>query len=331
MRPDAKDIKSRIDLVGSLGIALKPVGAGGEYRGLCPFHEETAPSFLVNRRKALWHCFGCGAGGDVISFVMKRESVGFSEALAILAGPAGLDEPVRSEGTGQDHVFCAAADYWSECLAGSASARSYLGRRRIGSPEITERYGIGFAPGRTRTRDWLLGKGSELSEIESAGLVNRRGLDSFFGRVTFPLVEEGKVVNIYGRSLSNRYRHMYLPARRDVIFNMEHVEGDHAILTESVIDALSLVALGFDNAVSSLSVHLTRRQLDALAGRFARVEIAFDGDEAGTRGAVAAAGELRTRGADARIAALPEGRDLNGLAVEGASRRDIEDILRGNR
>lgn len=333
MRPDAKEIKARIDLVeylASLGIELKPVGAGGEYRGLCPFHDEAAPSLQVNRRKGLWHCFGCGAGGDVISFVMKREGVGFQEALDILAGPAGLREPIRLKNADRGVIYCAAADYWSKCLGGSASARSYLERRGIGSPEIVKRYGIGFAPGRTRTRDWLLTKGFELSEIESAGLVNRRGLDSFFGRATFPLVEDGSVVNVYGRSLSGRFRHMYLPARRDVVFNIDRVEGDSVILTESIIDALTLVALGFGNAVSTLSARPTRRQIETLAGRFTHVEIAFDGDEAGAKGAAAAAAALRARGVDVCVASLPQGSDVNSLVEKGASRRDIELLTRGD-
>jgi DNA primase len=336
MRPDAKEIKARIDIVEylvSLGVELKPVGAGGEYRGLCPLpgHDEAAPSFQVNRRKGLWHCFGCGAGGDVISFVMKREGVGFQEALAILTGPAGLDEPVRSEGADRGCIFCAAADYWSKCLGGSPSARSYLERRGIGSPEIIGRYGIGFAPGRTRTRDWLLTKGFALDEIESAGLVNRRGLDSFFGRVTFPLVEDGSVVNVYGRSLSANYKHMYLSARRDVVFNADRVEGDSAILTESVIDALSLVALGFSKAVSALSARLTARQVDVIAGRFSQVVTAFDGDAAGRAGARATAAALGGRGVDVRIADLPDGSDVNSLVVGGATREDLEHILEGYR
>jgi DNA primase len=246
-KPDAKEIKARIDIVeylASLGIELKPVGPGGEYRSACPLpsHEDAAPSFQVNRHKGLWHCFGWGAGGDVISFVMKREGVGFQEALEILAGSAGPREPDLQVNADRGCIFRAAANYWRECLRGSASVLSYLERRGIGSPEIVERHGIGFAPG--RTRDWLLKKGFELPEIEAAGLVNRRSLDSFFGRVTFPLIEDGNVVNVYGRSLSANYKHMYLPARRDVIFNIDHVERDGAILTESVIDALSLVAIG---------------------------------------------------------------------------------------
>ena len=333
MRPDAKEIKARIDLVeylASLGIELKPVGAGGEYRGLCPLpgHDEAAPSFQVNRRKGLWHCFGCGAGGDVISFVMKREGVGFQEALEILAGPAGLDEPVRSGGTDRGYIFCAAADYWSKCLGGSTSALSYLDRRGIGSPEIIERYGIGFAPGRARTRDWLLTKGFTLGEIGAAGLVNRRGLDSFFGRVTFPLVEDGRVVNVYGRSLSANYKHMYLPARRDVIFNIEHIEGEYAILTESVIDALTLVVLGITNTISTLSARLTAHQIDVIARRFRRLVIAFDGDAAGRTGAQAAALAFRGKGADARVADLPGGSDINSLVTGGASAQDINRILR---
>jgi len=330
MGPDAKEIKARIDLVehlASLGIELKPVGAGGEYRGLCPFHADAAPSLQVNRRKGLWHCFGCGAGGDVISFVMKREGIGFREALVILAGPAGLDERVRPEGADRDCIFCAAADYWSKCLGGSASARSYLERRRIGPPEIAERYGIGFAPGRTRTRDWLLTKGFELPEIEAAGLVNRRGLDSFFGRATFPLVEDDKVINVYGRSLSDRFRHMYLPARRDVVFNIERVEGDSAILTESVIDALTLVALGIREAVSTLSARLTAHQVDVLAARFTRVVVAFDGDEAGVQGSAATAAALRERGVDCTVVSMPDGSDINSLVTGGMTRGDLEDLV----
>ncbi len=335
MRPDAKEIKARIDLVEyltSLGIELKPVGSGGEYRGVCPLpsHGDAVPSFQVNRRKGLWHCFGCGAGGDVISFVMMREGVSFQEALAILAIPVGLDEGVRTEGTERGYIFCAAADYWSKCLGGSSSARSYIERRGIGSPEITERYGIGFAPGRTRTRDWLLTKGFEVSEIEAAGLVNRRGLDSFFGRVTFPLVEDGKVVNVYGRSLSNNYRHMYLPARRDVIFNIDHVEGDSAILTESVIDTLTLVALGIENAVSTLSARLTAHQVDVIVGRFGQVVIAFDGDAAGRSGARATAAALSGRGVGVRIVELPQGSDVNSLLADGCDAGEIECLLAGD-
>jgi DNA primase len=161
MELDAKQIKARIDLVeylGSLGIELKPVGTGGEYRGLCPFHADEAPSLQVNRRKGLWHCFGCGAGGDAISFVMQREGVDFRRALAILAGPVGIDEPGCTGTADREIVFCAATDYWTRCLAGSELARSYLQRRRVWSQDLAERYGIGFAPGGTRTRDWLLTK-----------------------------------------------------------------------------------------------------------------------------------------------------------------------------
>jgi len=334
MKADAKDIKARIDLVeylASLGIELKAVGTGGEYRGVCPlpFHEDAAPSFQVNRHKGLWHCFGCGAGGDVISFVMKREGVGFREALAILAGPAGLREPDLQVDADRSCIFGAAADYWHECLRGAASARSYLERRGIGSPEIVERYGIGFAPGGTKTKDRLFAKGFTLKEIKAAGLVNGRGLDSFFGRVTFPLVEDGSVVNVYGRSLSDRFKHMYLPTGRDVVFNIDHVEGDGAILTESVIDALSLVALGIENAVSSLSARLTRRQLDVLAARFARIDVVFDGDEAGAKGAAVAAAAFRERGVDAGVVSLPKGSDINSLVSQGMSREGVEDILRG--
>jgi DNA primase len=136
------------------------------------------------------------------------------------------------------------------------------------------------------------------------------------------------VVNVYGRSLSDRFRHMYLPARRDVVFNLEHAEGDRAILTESAIDVLSLVALGIENAVSSLSARLTRRQFDVLAARFARVDIAFDGDEAGVQGGAATAGALRERGVDCKVVPMPNGSDVNSLVTGGMTRGDFGSLVR---
>jgi len=159
------------------------------------------------------------------------------------------------------------------------------------------------------------------------GLVNPRGLDALFGRVTFPLVEDSRVVNVYGRSLSDRYKHMYLPARRDVIFNIEHIDGDWAILTESVIDAMSLVVLGFRNVVSSLSAHLTRRQIEKLTARFRHLCIAFDGDDAGESGAKVAETQLRTGGVSTHIARLPDGSDINSLVQQGMSRGEFEDLF----
>lgn len=323
MTPDANEIKKRIDLVeylASHGIELRPVGASGEYRGRCPFHEEREPSFQVNRHKGLWHCFGCGAGGDIISFVRRREGVGFREALALLSAT-----PEMPRGCIRKSV----ADYWHKCLAGSPSALAYLKRRGIHFPEIITRYGIGFAPGRTRTRDHLLAEGFGREEIEAKGLANHRGLDSFFGRVTFPLVEDGKAVNIYGRSLSDHYRHMYLPGRRDVVFNLENSKGEEVVVTESIIDALSLIALGFENAVSVLSAHLTGRQAELLAARFSRIAIVFDGDPAGESGAVSAAATLGERGAQTHIVRLPTGEDINSLLTQGTGRQDIQNFLEG--
>lgn len=322
MKIDAREIKKRTDLVeylSSLGVDLKPIGSGDEYRGICPFHTEEEPSFHVNRQKGLWHCFGCGAGGDIISFVMKQQGITFRDALLIVA---------KTGNKGKSSILEAVAEYWHTCLSGSESARSYLERRGIGANEIIERYQVGFAPGGTRTRDRLLSCGFALEEIRAAGLVNRRGLDVFFGRVTFPLVEGGKVINVYGRSLSNRYRHMYLPARRDVIFNIENVAGGSAILTESVIDALSLIVLGFDNAVSSLSVNLTAHQIEVLAKRFSHIATTFDGDAAGRAGAQAAYALLRSHGVKAQTIELPEGSDINSLLMGGATPSVIRSLIR---
>jgi len=323
MEPDAQEIKERIDLVEYLsreGVRLKPVGGGGEYRGRCPFHTESKPSFQVNRHKGLWHCFGCGAGGDVISFVMKKENISFHDALMLLAG-GGREE--------SGDILDAAADYWHACLRGALSAQRYLESRGLFLEELIERYRVGFAPGRTKTRDRLLASGFSIEETKEAGLVNHRGLDALFGRVTFPLVERGKTVNIYGRSLSERFPHMYLPARRDVIFNIDHVEGDGVILTESVIDALSLIVLGFNNAVSCLSAQLTIRQVETLSVRFKRVDVMFDRDEAGDVGAKKAAELLAARGVIVRVTELPAGADVNSLLVEGIGRQDFDKYLNG--
>jgi DNA primase len=330
MRLNAHEIKSRLDLVEYLtsqGVELKAVGPSGEYRGRCPFHADEAPSFQVNRRRGLWHCFGCGAGGDVISFVMQRDGVDFRRALAVLAGQAHETEQRPSIDTG--YIFCAAADYWAKCLSRAAQARSYLEHRRIWSEDLAARYGIGFAPGGARTRAWLLKKGFTADQVTSSGLVNGRGLDFFFGRITFPLVESGDVVNVYGRSLRDQYKHSYLPARRDVVFNIDQADSDQVILTEGIIDAMSLVIMGFGNAVSALSVHLTQHQINVLAAKTTRVTIAFDGDDAGAKGTASVAEALRVRGVDARVVAMPAGHDINSLLMAGTSREDFGRILAG--
>jgi DNA primase len=145
--------------------------------------------------------------------------------------------------------------------------------------------------------------------------------------VTFPLVEDGSVINIYGRSLSDRFKHMYLPARRDVVFNIEHAKGDLAILTESVIDALTLVGVGIPDPISGLSARLTARQVDVISSRFTRCAIAFDGDAPGREGAEASAASLRARGVDVRVVSLPDGEDVNSLAAHGMTRRDFEGLV----
>jgi DNA primase len=327
-------IRERVSLVEVVSgyVALKKTGRN--HVGLCPFHSEKTPSFTVNEERGLFHCFGCGAGGTVFTFLMRADHIEFPEAVEILARRAGVALPARAErGEGGDQrqqLFAlndAAQRYLRAAVQSPAGlpARQYLERRGVQAATV-ERYGIGFCPpagaGLARA---LAAQKSPMPKAAELGLVGRRNdgsfYDRFWGRVTFPIRDgSGRILGFGGRTLGNEHP-KYLNSPESALFHKGQVlyglfeareairHAERAVIVEGYLDALALVEAGIGYAVASLGTAFTKAQLQ-LIRRFAPEMIAFfDGDRAGQEAAIRAFGVCAEAGVWGLGAFLPEGFD----------------------
>ena len=209
------EVKARVDIVDLVGAQVKLQKAGRNFKGLCPFHNEKTPSFIVTPDRQTWHCFGaCGTGGDVFSFVMRSEDIEFGEALRQLGERAGVtlnDRRDTKEDESDQRLFQAneaAAAYFYNALVQSkagAEARSYLTKRGLDADTI-EAFQLGYSPDSWESlRSHLMERGFSAQELLNAGLLvesERGGYDRFRGRLMFPIRDErGRVVGFGGRPL----------------------------------------------------------------------------------------------------------------------------------
>jgi len=228
------------------------------------------------------------------------------------------------------------AEYYHQQLWRYEQAQRYLCDRGIMDRELWRACGLGYAPGGRCAQRFLEGRGYSVTQIREAGLLNRRGLDVLFRRVTLPLGAGPKVVNLYGRNLGSRFAHLYLPGRRDVILGWEKArEQARGILVEGAFDWLALRQWGYEEAISGLSAHLSARQIGQLVqARWQELIVVFDHDRSGA-GAAAAQGlvnKLEAAGVAVRTVTLPAGCDVNDCLVhEHLTRSDFDDLLQGAR
>ncbi len=298
-------IRERVSIVEVVSGYVSLKRAGRNHLGLCPFHNEKTPSFTVNDERGLFHCFGCGAGGTVFTFVMQADHVGFREAVEGLARRANIELP-RTAGNEEGErkrnalmeINAFAQQYFSAALksAQGAGAREYLRRRGL-SLAVIDRYGIGFCPATGGLSKALAGRGNAVANALDVGLVGRRSdgslYERFRGRVMFPIRDSaGRVVGFGGRTLGND-QPKYLNSPESSLFRKGSVlyglfearqairDAGRIILVEGYVDALALVQNGIAFAVATLGTALGVSQL-RLGRRFAPEMIAFfDGDRAG--------------------------------------------------
>jgi DNA primase len=335
-----EEIRAANDIVDVISERIPVKKAGRNYKAACPFHDEKTPSFNINPERQIYHCFGCGVGGNVITFLMEYEKIGFLEAVRELARRAGIALPDRSGGYSdgtEDPIYAAnelALAYFRECMAGSsgAAARDYWSGRGIGE-DITEMFRIGYAkPGWDGLLKRAEREGLPLAALEEAGLVVERDsggyYDRFRNRLVFPLTwTGGRVVGFGGRALDDSEpKYLNTPETR-VYHKGRYVYGlaqarpalrasREAVLVEGYMDLLSLYEAGFHNAVASAGTALTPEQA-RLTSRYAdRVFVAYDGDNAGKIAATKAAELLVGLGVKVRIAALPDGADPDSFVKE---------------
>ncbi|MEA4920692.1 MAG: DNA primase [Clostridiaceae bacterium] len=322
-------------------VSLKKSGSG--YVGLCPFHNEKTPSFSVSGEKQFFHCFGCGEGGNVISFIMKEENLPFLDAVKLLADMYGMTVPEDEGGNDEERrlrerilsINKEAARFYHGCLLSEEGRKAleYLLARGLTKKTITD-FGLGYA-----LTDWdrlcseMLKKGYTKYEIESAwiGRKNRSGglYDAFRDRVMFPIIDiRGNVIAFGGRIIEGDGP-KYLNSGDTPVFNKSRnlfalnfakkSKTGRLILAEGYMDVISLHQAGFDCAVASLGTALTTEQA-RLMGRYAKkVIISYDSDSAGQKASQKAIDLLNRAGLEVKVLRIPGAKDPDEFIKKNGS------------
>ncbi len=326
------EIRNRLDIVELISeyVSLKPSGKG--YKGLCPFHQEKTPSFMVDSERQIFHCFGCGEGGNIFTFVMKMEKVKFPEAVKILADKAGIalstfeNQNIKSS-PDRELIFRLneiAADYYHKNLfsAQGKSARQYLWKRKF-SEEIIKKFQLGYAlPGYEHLMSILLAKKIPLSDLFKAGLVVKssksgKTMDYFRNRIIFPIFNlQGNIIAFGGRVLDDKLPKYINSPETAVYSKAKHLYGlfqakksirqkNQVIIVEGYTDVLMAHQYGFENVVASLGTALTSQQIDLVKRYADEVLVAFDSDTAGKIATLRSLNMIKKAGMKVRIISLP--------------------------
>ncbi len=333
-------VRTSSDIVTVIGRYVSLKRSGRSIKGLCPFHREKTPSFFVSPERQMYHCFGCGAGGDVFSFLMNYLSFSFAEAVEELATEAGI----KLERTGRDttrtdifrEILTEAHKYYRKQLSGKSGALAikYLEGRRL-SERIVEKLGIAWAPDEGGLSYYLRGKGYSESQIIESGVALRstRGsgiYDRFRGRILFPISDRrGRVISFGGRLIresatdapkyingpdSPIYRKGdYLYGYRDAARASRDL--DMIILVEGYFDHARFADVGFECVVATCGTALTSPQARQM-GALASVYICYDGDRSGQKASVRAAEVILEQGYLPGIIAIPGGQDPDDYILE---------------
>ena len=302
-----EEIKSRCDIVDIISDYMHLEKSGSNYTGLCPFHSEKTGSFMVSKSKQIYKCFGCNAGGDVISFVMRWENVDFMEAVKILARKCGitLDRNISEEEKKKIQEINkfreihteAARFYFANLLRTKNPGYEYLRKRGL-SDKIIKKFGLGYSPNSWNSlMNYLLSKGYDKTDLVKCGLITHKTesnkyFDRFRNRVMFPIFNyNGKVIGFGGRVLDDSLP-KYLNSPETLVFNKrmnlyglniskKGIKDDTLILVEGYMDLISLYQNNIENVVATLGTALTIEQAK-LIRRFAKnVIISYDSDQAG--------------------------------------------------
>ncbi len=322
-----EEVRSRTDIVDVISHYVNLQKKGSQYFGLCPFHNEKTGSFSVSPQKQMYYCFGCGAGGNVFSFLMAYENMTFKEAIEELAPKCGVELPQR-EMTYQERqradrrsrlfeINKEAAAYYYKMLRSKEGeqAMAYFTKREL-TPDTLHKFGLGCT---TRYSDslykYLRGKGYEDDILKDCGLVTidekRGGHDKFWNRAMFPIFDaNGKVVAFGGRVMGDG-EPKYLNSPETEIFNKSRTlfglyfarktRREQFILCEGYMDVISLHQAGFDNAVASLGTALTEGHAGMLKRYVKDVYLSYDSDGAGQKAALRAIPILKKAGISCRV------------------------------
>jgi DNA primase len=351
--PDSVErVKQAADIVEVISVHTDLRRQGARYVGLCPFHEERTPSFSVEPQEKLYHCFGCGVGGDVIKFVEEKEGLGFAEAVEMLADRYGVElereqEDPRAEARRQhrrrlEQLLERAAAFYANYLWESSEAekaRGYMAGRGLGE-EALRAFGVGYAPS---AWDKILVRGQQagftVDELRGVGLVQRGRsggeYDRFRERIMFPIRDRrGRVLGFGGRAMRSDQGAKYVnTAETDFFHKSQMLYGvdraktaiakvGRAVVVEGYTDVLALHQAGIEEAVGVMGTAITDEQVAALSGMVDEVVLALDADSAGQEAMLRAQRVAAGRRMRLRVAAMPAGEDpAEMMAAAGGAER----------
>ena len=347
-----EEVKQRIDIVDIVSQYTSLTKSGRTLRGLCPFHSEKTPSFFVYPEQQSWHCFGaCSTGGDVFSFLMKKENIDFGEALRLLGERVGISIPSRSEPyAGRDEkerlyqTNEGAARYFHDLLLRSPAAekaRDYVANRGL-SLETVASFQLGFSLNSWDSlKGYLEERGYNENELLSGGLVTEKeaggSYDRFRNRLMFPIHDnKGHIIGFGARALDDSLP-KYLNSPQTSVFDKSGSlygidlaapvirEQDTAVIVEGFMDAITAHQYGFNNVVASMGTAVTEKQIYTLKRLTKNIVLALDADAAGEEAMLRSVGYENTLGSEVRVIVLPEGKDPDSVIKEDA--RIWQDLL----
>jgi len=341
MSQETEQIKDRLNIAEVVGEYVPLKQAGQNLKGLCPFHQEKTPSFIVSPARNTWHCFGCGEGGDIFSFIQKIEGLDFPAALKMLADRAGVQLPKMASGSSNRRqrlfeAMAAAAHFYHQILVNPKAgkkARDYLHERGVTADSI-KRFNIGYAPAQWNVlQEWLAGKGFSSEEILAAGLMGRstRGktYDIFRGRIIFPVTDlQNRIIAMGGRIVpwhetGNEGKYVNSPEtalyeKSRTVYNLgqakKSLRDQPCLVVEGYMDVVMLVQSGIENVVATSGTAFTEGHVDQIRRFTNSLHFAFDADAAGFKATVAATTAALEAGMKVATIVMPAGHDPADLA-----------------
>jgi DNA primase len=345
----ADRVKQQVDIVRVVGEYVRLKKTGQNFTGLCPFHSEKSPSFAVHPVRQIYHCFGCGVGGDVFQFVMEMDKITFPDAVRAVAEKCGIAIPRAKERTPEERqqnqqrtslveIQREAAAFFVQQLNATPegrAAKAYLLDRGLDS-EAMARFGIGFAPSGGEALLRTMNRKYQEKVLEASGLFSRdangRFFDRFRRRVMFPIANDsGKIVAFGGRALGDDLpKYLNSPetpiySKSNLLYHLDRAkeasrQRDFAVLVEGYMDAIAVARAGISNVVASCGTSLTESQVKLLNRFTRRIIVNYDPDTAGQAATERSLTILLEQGAEVRVLALPGGKDPDSfIRSEGAA------------
>lgn len=334
-------LKAQLDIVDVVGSYIEIKKAGANFKAPCPFHDEKSPSFVISPAKQIYHCFGCGAGGDAIKFTMEYEKLNYPEAIEKLADTYNFTLHYENNSSFKKEkslLIEKLEEYYVSLLPKTPKALSYLKERGVFESSI-ERFSIGYAPASSLSINFLKQQMFNIPEAIELGVVGE-GENSiyarFIERITFPIYStNATLVGFGGRTITN-HQAKYINSPQSKIFNKSRLlyayhlaketiyRKKEIIITEGYLDVVMLHQAGFTQAVATLGTALTNEHLPLLRKGEPRIVMAYDGDSAGEKAAIKAAMLLSASGFDGGVVLFQGGLDPADMVKSG----QIEELNR---